>query len=244
MSQPDASLGSGMTSFPSIGRMASRGSRLATIVSAFAFAFSAVSFYETVLKTPKLAMHVPPVIQYARDGETEVFAIPLTVSNDGARTGTVLSLDLDVTNPADGKTMAFYSAFFGDHPQKPDTTNRSFAPLSIPGRATFTDTIRFYPKGRVLPHLIDNKGSFSFRLTMHTAKPAGSGLVERLLGSEPRPIEFVRTLPWISEQQLTFRRMTISMHDRAWDAPDAAAPEKAKDAGNSAGKAVPKAAAQ
>lgn len=217
MSQSDPSLGTGITGFPAIARIAARGNRLATIVSAFAFAFSAVSFYETVLKTPKLAMHVAPVIQYARDGETEVFAIPLTISNDGARTGTVLSLDLEAINLASGRTMPFYSAFFGDHPQKADTTNRSFAPLSIPGRATFSDTIRFYPKGRVLPHLIDDKGAFGFKLTMRVAEASGPRVIEWLLGTRPQPVAFERTLPWISEQQLSFRRMTISMHDRAWD---------------------------
>lgn len=237
MSQTDPSLGAGITSFPAIARIASRGNRLATIVSAFAFAFSAVSFYETVLKTPKLAMHVPPVIQYAREGEVEVFAIPLTIANDGARTGTVLSLDLEATNLASGRTMPLYSAYFGDHPQKADTTNRSFAPLSIPGRATFSDTVRFYPKGRVLPHLIDDKADVRFTLTMRTAEVSGAPLITWLLGSLPKPITFERTLPWISEQQLNFRRATIPMHDRAWNGIDGATPKD--EAGGAGAPAKP-----
>ena len=40
---------SGIGGFSSIARVASRGNRLATVVSAFAFAFSGVSFYETVV---------------------------------------------------------------------------------------------------------------------------------------------------------------------------------------------------
>ena len=121
MTVPDPSLGSGMTSFPSIARMAGRGSRLATIVSAFAFAFSGVSFYETVLKRPALAMYVPPVMHYARDsgGDIEVFSLPVTIANDGARTGTVLSLELEVDNLAEGaepKTKRYYSAYLGEHP--------------------------------------------------------------------------------------------------------------------------------
>lgn len=217
MSTPETGLGAGLTGFPAIARLAGRGNRLATVVSAFAFAFSAVSFYETVLKTPKLTLHVPPVIQYAREGEVEVFAIPLTIANDGARTGTVLSLDLDVTPSAGGRSMPFYSAYFGDHPQKPDATNRSFAPLSIPGRATFSDTVRFSPKGRVLPHLIDDKGDFRFTLTMRTAEPSGPKLLWWLTGGDSKTLVFERTLPWISEQQLNFRRATIPMHDKAWN---------------------------
>ena len=79
---------------------------MATPISAFAFAFSGVSFYETVLKRPKLAAFVPPVMHYARDsgGDIELFAIPLTVLNDGARTGTVLAMELDVTDMKSGKS--------------------------------------------------------------------------------------------------------------------------------------------
>ena len=53
MTSPDTGLGAGITSFPGIARIASRGNRMATLISAFAFAFSGVSFYETVLKRPK-----------------------------------------------------------------------------------------------------------------------------------------------------------------------------------------------
>ncbi len=229
MSEQDPSLGPGLSSFPSLARLATRGNRLATIVSAFAFAFSAVSFYETVLKMPKLSVHVAPVIQYGRDGDVEVFAVPVTLVNEGARTGTVLAMTLDVSDPASGRVKSYYSAFFGDHPQKTDTTNRSFAPLSVIGRATFSDTIRFYAKGHPLPRLIDDKGDFRFTLTLHTADVPGPRLVAWLLGSEPQPIAFERTLPWLSEQQLSFRRTTISMHDKAWNPPQEAATEGKAD---------------
>ena len=152
MAVPDPSL-SGMTSFPNLARMASRGNRLATVVSAFAFAFSGVSFYETVMKQPQLAVYVPPVLHYGQDGggDTELFAIPVTVANDGARTGTVLSMELAAQNVKTKVRQQFYSAYFGDHPKIADATPRAFAPLSIQGRSTFSDTIRFYPVGKVRP---------------------------------------------------------------------------------------------
>ncbi len=221
MTSPDTGLGAGITSFPGIARIASRGNRMATLISAFAFAFSGVSFYETVLKRPKLAAFVPPVMHYARDsgGDIELFAIPVTVLNDGARTGTVLAMELDVTDMKSGKSKRYYSAYLGDHPHSADTTNRSFAPLSIPGRATFSDTVRFYPIGNPLPKLVDDAGDFRFTLTLQTADPSHPDVLDWLFHAKPKPIEFERTLPWISEQQLGFRRATIAMRDRSWNPP-------------------------
>ena len=64
--QPDPEL-SGMTGFPSISCIASRGTKLATIVSAFPFAFSAVSFYSAVLKQANLKVYVTdPLLLHAR----------------------------------------------------------------------------------------------------------------------------------------------------------------------------------
>src|SRR6516225_10542174 len=102
--QPDSEL-SGMAGFPSISRIAAKGTKLATMVSAFAFAFSAVSFYETVLKQPNLRVYVTDTLAYTRDpwGGYEVIAVPLTIANAGARDGAVISLELDVTNLASGK---------------------------------------------------------------------------------------------------------------------------------------------
>ena len=173
MTSPDTGLGAGITSFPGIARIASRGNRMATLISAFASRISGVSFYETVLKRPKLAAFVPPVMHYARDsgGDIELFAIPVTVLNDGARTGTVLAMELDVTDMKSGKSKRYYSAYLGDHPHSADTTNRSFAPLSIPGlghvlghRAGLSHRQSAAQAGRYA-------GDFQFTLTLQTADP-------------------------------------------------------------------------
>lgn len=204
-----------------IADIGSHGGRLATILSALALLFSGFSFYETSLKTAALEVYVPPVIQYARDGggDTEVFAIPITIVNDGARTGTVLSIELEAENLKDGaqpKTKRYYSGFFGEHPRDPASPNRAFAPLSIPGRSTFTETVRFYPTGNPLPRLVQGAGDFKFTLKMQTAKPAAPEFWDALTSPRPAAITFVRTLPWISDQQLDYKRATISMHDRDW----------------------------
>jgi hypothetical protein len=231
MSVPDPSL-SGMASFPNLARMASRGNRLATLVSMFAFAFSGVSFYETVMKQPHLSVYVPPVLHYGQDGggDSELFAIPITIANDGARTGTVLSLELNAVNVKTRAEQRFYGAYFGDHPKVADATPRAFAPLSIQGRSTFSDTIRFYPVGKVRPLVLEDVGDVTFTLTLQTVRPPASDWLAWFWRSDPKPLTFTRHLPWYSFQQLAFRRQAIAMKEPGWTpAPepaetDAAAP--------------------
>lgn len=219
---PDDSL-MGLSSFSTLGRLASKGNKLATLISAFAFAFSAVSFYETVLKQPKLSIHVPAVMHYGRDGggDTEVFAIPLTVTNDGAQSGTVLGLELAIDNPKavgeGAKSKIFYGAYMGEHPKDANAINRAFAPITVAGRASFSDTVRFYPQGNVFPHLITDTGNFKMTLTVKTVTPVEPSIIDRLFRSgEPQPLTFERTLPFMSDQHLKFRRGTIAMHAKDW----------------------------
>lgn len=218
MSMPDPSLASGMTSFPNLARLASRGNRLATIVSAFAFAFSGVSFYETVMKQPQLTAYVPPVLHYAQDGggDIELFAIPVTIANEGARTGTVLTLSLTATNTKTKVRQQFYGAYFGDHPKTSDATQRAFAPLSVQGRQTFSDTIRFYPTGKVRPFVLDDAGTVDFVLTLETVKPSANDILSWFWRADPKPLVFTRQLPWYSQQQLGFRRLAIAMKEPGW----------------------------
>ncbi len=218
----DTGLG-GIAGFPNIARLASRGNRLATLVSAFAFAFSGVSLYETVIKQPRLTIYVPPVLQYGHDsgGDVEVFAIPITVNNDGARSGTVLSMELEVENLAakgeEVKSKKYYSAFLGEHAKNADAPNKSFAPLSVAGRASASETIRFYPQGNPLPHVIQDAGTFRFTLRLATAAaPNGSPIDWLFKHGDPAPVTFTRTLPWYSQQQLGFRRTSIAMHAEDW----------------------------
>lgn len=217
MAMPDPSL-SGLASFPNLARLASRNNRLATLISAFAFAFSAVSFYETVMKQPALTAYVPPVLHYGQDGggDTEVFAIPVTIANEGARTGTVLSLTLDAVNVATKVHQRFYAAYFGDHPQVADGTPRAFAPISIAGRSTFSDTIRFYPTGATRPLVLEDAGNVDFTLTLETVMPRKDDVLAIFWRKLPEPVVFQRNLPWYSFQQLAFRRQSIAMKIPGW----------------------------
>jgi len=195
------------------------GSWPATVLSAVAVGISCISFYLSALQGPELQVHVPPTIQYGRDagGDTELFAIPVTIANDGARNGTVISMELEVQSLKANSSERYYSAFLGEHPRDATALNRQFAPLSIPGRAVFSETVRFYPAGNALPRLIDTQGDYAFRLHLNTAAPATSSLLDWLKGrTQPTPITFQMTLPWISDQQLGVRRTTIAMHAKDW----------------------------
>ena len=77
------------------------GGMMAIIVSALALIFSAVSLYQTVIKQAQLHVYLPDTINYTRDpdGSFEVFVLPITVSNSGARDGLVSAMKLEVRKP-------------------------------------------------------------------------------------------------------------------------------------------------
>jgi hypothetical protein len=197
--------------------MARKGGWLSTAFSALAVGLSCFSVYVSTLQGPKLEVYVPPTIHYGRDAYSEVFAIPITIANSGARSAAVLSVELEVQNLKTNATKRYYSAFLGEHPREANVTNRQFAPLSIPGRGIFSETVRFYPTGEALPRLVDAQGDYGFRLHLNTATPAEPSVLDRLQGrTQPAPVSFQMVLPWISDQQLGFRRATIAMHAKDW----------------------------
>ncbi|MCB1483429.1 MAG: hypothetical protein KDJ17_00885 [Hyphomicrobiaceae bacterium] len=210
-SEPDAG---------SIVEHGSHGGLFATILSALALVISGMSYYESTLRTAELSVYVPPMIHYARDGEGDVFNVPITIANDGARTGTVLAMELDAENlraDAPKKSARFYSAFLGDYPKDDTAPNRSFAPLSIPGHGTFTETVRFYPMSqKTKPYVVDDKGDYRFTLKLITVKPDRPDLVEQAMRTDPQPLTFQMRLPFISDQHLEFRRGTIAMTNTNW----------------------------
>jgi hypothetical protein len=202
----------------SIAEVTSHGGRFASLLSAVALSFSGLSYYESVVKTADLEIYVAPVIQYGRDkeGYLELFAIPLTVVNSGARTGTVLSMNLEVEalDPAAKlKTAQYYSAYRGEHPTDSRAVSQAFAPMSLAGRETFSDTVRFYPAATPAKRLVNAAGDYRFTLTLRTAVPEKPGLLERLWRKDPEPVTFEKTLRAFSVQHLEFQRGTVPLRE-------------------------------
>lgn len=183
--QTDTGL-TGMTGFPTVLRLAARGGKLATLVSAFAFAFSAVSFYETVLKQAHLKVYVTDTLSYTRDpyGGYEVIALPIAIANSGARDGAVVTLDLTVTNKETGEKHTLTSAYTADAQYfggREDVSARikrpkqPFAPLVVNGRNAYVGTILLYTsEGRTLSDpktLITPQARFDMVLDVHSPEP-------------------------------------------------------------------------
>lgn len=190
-----------------------------SILSAIALLFSGFTYYENSLRHPDLSVYVPPMIHYARDGDNDVFNVPVTISNEGARTGTVLNMVLEVENlqaDAEKKTARFHSAFLGEWPRTDTAELRSFAPISIAGNGTFTETIRFYPMDEPLPFLVHDKGNYRFTLRLETAEPADPNLLDRFFATKPTPLQFELKLPFMAFQHLAFQRGTIAMFNADW----------------------------
>jgi hypothetical protein len=211
----------------------SHGGLLATLLSAVALGFSGFTYYDSSLKTADLTVYVPPMIHYGRDGEADVFNIPITIANEGARTGTVLTMELDVENlnpNAEKKTAKFHSAFLGDYPHDDTTVSRSFAPLSIPGHGTFTETVRFYPMDIALPYVVDDKGDYRLTLKLVVAKSRDPDFIEQYWLSEPKPLTFEATLPGLAEQYLSQQHGTQAMFNKNWQPAVSAPSEPARRA--------------
>jgi hypothetical protein len=153
-------------------RASHTGSYLATLISAVALLFSGYTFYDSVVRAPQLAVYVPPRIDYSDpdgpDRPFEVFILPVTIANDGAQSGTVLSINLQVTNPRTKQIKQFYAARLGSWGEQPV---KAFAPVSLSGKMSYSQALQFFPrKGETIMRILDlEPGSYQFKLTLDTA---------------------------------------------------------------------------
>ena len=152
------------------------GGALATIISAMVLLFFGYSFYESVLRAPEIRAFVPPEIAYTDPDKPynpfEVFVIPVTFANDGARPGVVLSVDLKVTNPRTREIKTFDAAQLGPWGATPV---RAFAPISLAGRESTSHAMQFFPrKDEKVARVLDfEAGDYDFELSLNTANTGG-----------------------------------------------------------------------
>jgi len=144
-----------------------------TVFSAVALLFSAYSLWESRLKQSDLRVFVPAVIEYSapyQNNNFEAIIIPVTISNEGARTGTVLSLELDVTDPKTNLTKRFYAANFGRWTMERTRSGayQPFAPIALAGYSSRTETVQFYTRGEEEqpPQIIRETQPYRFTMTL------------------------------------------------------------------------------
>lgn len=185
-------------------------------VSAVALLFSGYSLWESSLKDPDLKIFVPPVIQFAapyQNSNMEIVAIPVTITNEGARTGTVLSMELKVKNLKSGEEKRFYAADFGRWTMEKARAFafQPFAPISLAGNASRTESVLFYTRGdeEKVQELIRDLGAYQFTLTVEQAEEGN------ILGQgKPPSVTFERELRWFDAR--SFQNGTIPLYAKDW----------------------------
>ena len=186
----------------------SGGNVIAILGSVLALVLSGVSLYQTVLKQARLHVFLPDTIAYTRDpdGGFEVFAIPLTASNSGAREGIVSSLRLEVRNGTTGAKQTFEAAYFAGSDYfstKEDVANNirrpktPFAPLSVSGRGSITGTVLFYTRQYEPQRVVPGQGHYELLLTAEAKPTETLGALDSLWAINIAPQRFVYELPQV-----------------------------------------------
>jgi hypothetical protein len=196
------------------------GGLAATLLSAVAVLFSGYSLWDTALKSADLRVFVPRVIYYAApytNTNFEMIQVPVTITNEGAQTGTVLHFDLAVTDPRTKQTKHFYAAEVGVWSMERTRTRSyaGFAPVSLEGRSSRTESIIFYTRGEEEKpeQIIREVGPYEFTLTATQAEPQG-GLLQSKEPARPITVSFERLLPFYDAR--AFENGTIFMHAKDW----------------------------
>jgi hypothetical protein len=195
---------------------------IAVATSGIALVFSGYSFYETVVKQPELRAYQPPMIYMYRQGFRDVFALPVTLSNDGARRGTVLSFDLEVTHRETGKTMQFQNLKLGESPK---AGARIFTPMTVAGRSSTTEVVLFYATatGSFVETTGPAKLPLRFALKMN-ADSTGDWLAPR----QPPPVVFEMTASHIASFNQMESGVPTLLLDARWAEAEAMQPARAE----------------
>ena len=162
-----------------------------------------------------IKVFVPPVTQYSspyQNSNFEVIEVPITLLNDGGRTGTVLPIELDATNPKT-ETKHFYAADFGRWTMdKARAGFGHFAPIPLAGKASRTETVLFYPKSQdeKPEQLIHEPGVYQFKLTLDEARTEDFGFLDQAWRAKPTEVTYSAELRFYDAR--SFQNGTIAMY--------------------------------
>jgi hypothetical protein len=141
----------------------------------------------------------------------------VTLTNEGARSGIIVSMDLHVRAPERDVIKRFYSADIGQWSIERNRTGdfRPFAPIVLAGRTSHTETIIFHARrDEPVMQIVDKEGSYQFMLTMQTTLEEGFGLLNRLRQKPPKPLLFDMVLPALDHRAFTSGSGTLPLHHK------------------------------
>jgi hypothetical protein len=189
----------------------------ALLSSIAALVFSIYSLYETAIKQADFRVYQPPLAYMYRESFRDVFAIPITLSNVGTQHGTVLSFDLEVTQPGAPTTTKFQSLHFGESHKR---NTRLFTPITVAGRSSYTDVVLFYALSR--GSFVETTGNvrlpLRFKLTLNMDRTTGWFATK-----EPAAVVFDMTADYIQSHNQMEAGSPTQFHDLRWTAEEAAA---------------------
>ena len=147
---------------------------LAIVISIISFIISSVNVYVTNLKAPDLSIVVAPYVNHIVDNSSlnESFFLPLTVVNRGAKPGSLLSFELNVTYLPTGNHETYYGQYFAQEDQ-PENPGAFFAPMNLEGYSAISRTVCFYPLGERQGNFFNQMGAYEFTVTGTTANVRG-----------------------------------------------------------------------
>jgi len=131
------------------------------ILSLGALLVSAITLYQTFLKKPNIIINTIDNWHYLRGDSVneEQLLIPVSLTNTGAIEATVTSLSATIKDKSH-KTRIWHGRYLVSQ----DTMNRvPLAPISIPGRSSFTGLILFSTNATDAA-LIESAGSYEIEL--------------------------------------------------------------------------------
>lgn len=179
--------------------------------SGVAVLVSGYSLWHTSLQRARFKLFVPPLIRYASPYQRsifEVFEIPLTVTNEGARTGTILSFFMTVTNLESNAVKHFYSAGSGvwSLGKARGEDLQPFMPMALAGRSSQSETILFYAReDSVVEQIVENLGRYRFEMRALTST-----------GSKGPSLVFEMNLPHMDHRAFTSGVGSLPLHNPKW----------------------------
>jgi len=159
-------------------------------VSIVALLFSALSLYETVLKQAALSIYVGGVGHVSWDKATgaEIIALPVTVTNQGARDAVVSDLKLGPDDAPDRYRSSFVGSLYAGQ-------NEPFAPWPVAGHGSHVGVVHFHSKADTEPLIAPTVSapakSYALCFTAQATSSRPFGLLDWLLERPPRALRLV-----------------------------------------------------